>query len=347
LNVRAALFSLFKRLAPTLTAMWVAAALASLGLSQTALKEGSGIPPGLYVEDPDRPYAMAPNVSLVIDEGVPYTVRTNERGYRDAPWTFDHAFRVLMLGDGMTTGAGGPREQGFVALAEQALASLDVRIFNAAVGGYGLFENLATLRRECPIVTPHLVLNMHWYDDILPVKTAPGAMAASSDRSWPIRIARLEDLRAWLSSHGWHPTQLLERLVGLERLGEERLSRYMRTRQDKFQDPATLATAARAVAQMRGVAARCGAGFRLVVLPTYAEALYGLREPATELLLRLIDPSLVVDLRERLPRGTRLTSGVDGHYDAHGNRIIADVLASILSQQLSLRQTPDGEAPPK
>ncbi|MBF0267915.1 MAG: hypothetical protein HQL44_04940 [Alphaproteobacteria bacterium] len=314
--------------------------LADLAVSVTALRDRPGIPAGLYVQDQDRPYAMAQNVAISIDEGVAYTVRTNERGYRDDAWTLNATIRVLVLGDGMATGAGGPSEDAFPAKAGRLLERANVRLYNAAVGGYGLHENLATLKRECAFLRPTLVLTAYWYDDMLPVASAPSTVAAQTDK--PISsYFKLAHLRAWLSYYGWHPTQIAERIWGLADLDASYLARYLKTGHGDFLKKERAEAAADIVLKMQAEANACGSGFALAVLPTFAEAYYGLREPATQNLLAAIGSSVnVLDIRNHIPLGSRLMSGLDNHYDRFGNEMIAGILADFVGNSLALSNKP-------
>lgn len=304
---------------------------ADLALATFYFRTGTGMPPGLFIEDAERGYAMAPNFSGVVDEGKPWRIETNSRGYRDAAWTTDAGHRVMVLGDGMAVGTGLPLEEGFVAKAGQLLGS-EVRFFNAGVGGYQLPQYAATLKRECQDLRPSQAAVMLWYDDgEIPVGppshppmgvpvVRPGLVA---------EMTTLPSLREWLSGRLLHPRQLAERLVGLDRLGEGYLRRYLRSLDPKRFGPAMEATAEAGVAALAEAARGCGATLTAFVLPTLGEAYYGLREPGTQRLVAAFRRAgiEVVDLRDGLPLGTYLMLGEDGHYGAAGTDLVGRALA--------------------
>lgn len=88
----------------------------------------------------------------------------NARGYRDVEWPTErdpNEYRILVLGDSLTTGLGVTRDEAFPALLEAALAARvrrPVRVFNAGVSGYGPGEEALVLHELAESLRPDLVV---------------------------------------------------------------------------------------------------------------------------------------------------------------------------------------------
>ncbi|MBK6940487.1 MAG: hypothetical protein IPH13_09850 [Planctomycetes bacterium] len=93
----------------------------------------------------------------------------NARGYRDAEWPTErdpNEYRVLVLGDSLTTGLGVTRDEAFPARLEATLAARvkrPVRVFNAGVSGYGPGEEALVLHELAESLRPNLVI-VAFYD---------------------------------------------------------------------------------------------------------------------------------------------------------------------------------------
>lgn len=97
--------------------------------------------------------------------------------------------------------------------------------------------------------------------------------------------------------------------------------------------------AAQLIIAMDAAARTCGARFAMAVLPGPAESYYGLREPATELVLKQPAESpqriRILDTRTGIPLGSRFTlPGLDYPNDA-GTTWIVSHLASFAKRELT------------
>lgn len=277
-------------------------------------------PPGLFVRDASRGLALRPNfLAIVTRAGISFPVSINSAGYRDLEWKDDGRTRLLLVGSSATFGVGLAREAGIASKLAAALGP-EVAVLNAGVYSYGPPQILRTIEKECAPLHPRLVLYLHEYkatrrdfltdrvfseaDDTVDPAAAPAPPVMSS--------LSLISLRTYLSSHGLHPRQIGERLFGLDRLSPQYLlPRYASTLPSAEFTVEGTREAARLIISMDAMARNCGARFAMAVLPGPTESYYGLREPATELVLKQLadspQPIRVLDVRTGIPRGSRFT----------------------------------------
>lgn len=129
-----------------------------------------------------RIYELAPNAHME-REGV--VIRTNSLGMRDDEPDLDGAkdlHRVLMLGDSVAWGFGVPTAEAFPQLLERRLnerASREGRpgtvVFNAAVDGYTLRQQVATFEALSPSLQPELTVVAYVLND--PATEQDGGLA--------------------------------------------------------------------------------------------------------------------------------------------------------------------------
>ena len=120
---------------------------------------------GLFQIDPQAGYAMRPNQCVVLrSQEYDQVLVTNSHGLvgPDLPATKPPGeFRVVVLGDSYTVAGQVPYEQDFTTVLEQRLRAAGhprVRVVNAAVGGYGTFNEAGLLREDLSWLQPDLVL---------------------------------------------------------------------------------------------------------------------------------------------------------------------------------------------
>lgn len=205
-----------------------------------------------------------------------------------------------------------------------------------------------TIRRECPALKPAIVLYLHEYKltrrDFMAEQartviggavTNQGASpTASSEQPQGLTMHfRLPILRQFLSNHGWHPTQIGERLYGIARLSEDyRSKRYLVTADPVDFPPENASGAAARIFEMAKSAQDCGAAFATVLLPSPGESYYGVREPATQAIVAALHGKIAIwDLRHDSPLGRSIIiPGMD-----YPNAETADRVADSLAKRIS------------
>jgi hypothetical protein len=282
---------------------------------------------------------------MVTRAGVSFPMTINTAGYRDAEWVADGRPRILLVGSSAAFGVGLPHEAGIAARLAEALGPT-VAVLNAGIYSYGPLQILRTIEMECPALRPRLVVYLHedkatrrdFMAERRPSPESGVTAAAPEEIAPPDWDLSFRALRAFLSRHGLHPRQLGEKLFGLARLPPNYLlAHYAMTLPSAEFPVATTEAAARTILAMRDAATPCGADFAMAVLASPAEAYYGLREPATDLvLLHLAEtsqPLAILDTRIGIPLGSRFTiPGLDYPNEAGAAWIAADLAPFVKSQ---------------
>ncbi|MEQ1862086.1 MAG: hypothetical protein ABMA13_19385, partial [Chthoniobacteraceae bacterium] len=106
--------------------------------------------------------------------GVP--LRTNELGFRDAengPVAPKQPgeYRVVVLGDSFTVGAGVPFEALATTLLEAKLRERSVRVLNLGTAGYSLIEHALVLDEVAPALQPDAVIVANYVPNDYELKT--------------------------------------------------------------------------------------------------------------------------------------------------------------------------------
>ncbi|MBV8649880.1 MAG: hypothetical protein JO255_00350 [Alphaproteobacteria bacterium] len=324
---------LFRRL--IIAAAIVVTGLAAAEITASLFLPASGVTnPDLYIPDAARGSALRPGFKeTIVRAGHSFEVSINSNGYRDDEWPLqDPRPRVLLVGSSAAFGVGLSHEQSLAGQLERDLAP-KILAFNTATYTYGPISELPTILRECPTVHPFLVLYLHEYkntraDFLVPRPTSgPEEPDPQSERRWGVTLPALRTL---LSDHFLHPRQIVERLVGLDRLPHDYLERYAQTIGPDYA-PENAARAAALIREMAAAAQQCGAKFQMAVLPGPAEAYYGLREPATEALLAALRSAGmaddVIDTRSGIPLGSRLFLTAHDYPNAAGAAYLAGAIA--------------------
>jgi hypothetical protein len=282
-------------------------------LTGRLLLPGPGdFPADMFVADATRGLALAPRFDRVVTRVRSFRVSVNVDGYRDHDWRATREPRVLLTGSSATFGFGLEGDRG---IATRLATDLwpHASVLAAGVYSYGPPQVLATIEKECPRWRPRVIIYLHEYKltrwDFL--ESRPWSDDASGPAVKPRRFGLdLPALRAYLSDHGMHPRQVLERLRGLDRLHPSYLmAHYAVTKRSAEFCSDCAVRAADYIRRMRAAADGCGARFLMAVLPGPAEAYYGLREPATEEVLSALraegEGVPILDLRAGIPLGTR------------------------------------------
>lgn len=322
---------------------------------------------GLYIADPEIGFRLNPDYKGVIHTKVgDRPAAVNSRGFRGPEWSLDGRARIAFAGDSFTFGLPHEVERGFVH--KVGLKVDGIEAINLGVPSYGPPHIRATIERTCGTIKPRHVFYMFYLNDtradnvsteILGVvdgylvnrkgkdgKPRPeeeirrNIEAAVGKRIWSVaETLQFINIRTFLSERGLHPRQVVERLRG----GPADTSRYLHTVMDdgagkgSSYTPGTVAAAAREIAAMRDVAKACGADFTMVLLPSQAEAYYGVREPATERLLTELPKDLeLLDLRRFTRRFVDLTQWYDAHYSEVGTDFVSDAVAGYLAGRYGL-----------
>ena len=294
-------------------------------------------PADMFVTDEIRGIALSPEFNQIVKRVRSFRVHINPQGYRDQDWNQTKSRRVLLVGSSATFGFGLDRKAGIAARLEEELGP-NVSVLNSGVYSYGPPQALATIKLECPIWQPQIVVYLHEYKltriDFV-------SNRGSVERAKPINDVgasgnlfgwRLPALRMYLSNHGFHPSQIWERLHGLDRLGDAYInSRYAVTGSWGESCRDCTSRVAAIIAGMQQAARKCSADFIMAILPGPGEAYYGFKEPATTDLLNklaIIEPDLpLADLRHGIPLGSVLNiPGLD-YFSTEGSRLIARKVA--------------------
>jgi hypothetical protein len=320
-------------------------ALAEVGAS-LVLPSSGDVPPDLFVADATRGLALRPGFhGTVTRAGHSFDVSIDAAGYRDDPLPAGPTPRLLVVGSSAGFGVGLSRDASLVGQIARDLATR-YAVMNASVYTYGPLQSLATLRRECPGVHPALVLYLHEYkntrSDFLALRNAASDAGTEAEAPTTRPTASLVALRSLLSNNDLHPRQIVERLIGLDRLPIDYRNRYVTTVGPAF-SPENARRAAAMIGDMATAAQRCGADFRMAVLPGPNEAYYGIAEPATEALLAALRTAgqgdLVIDTRAGIKRGSVFfLSGID-----YPNTAGAAYLGARIAAQLPALGTKAGE----
>ncbi len=191
---------------------------------------------GLFQIDADAGYVMRPDVCVRL-RSIEYdqVLRTNNRGMvgPDLPATKPAGeFRVVVLGDSYAAGGQVPYDALFPAVLENQLRAdgyRDVRVIDAAVGGYTTFNESGLLREDLAVLQPDLVVVAAFLgNDVAEnvLATAGGYRDAPEHPdgvTWGPDASRLlSDSQAWFPHNGvngnvpppWDPSQPLPQPVG-------------------------------------------------------------------------------------------------------------------------------------
>ncbi|MEJ7616719.1 MAG: SGNH/GDSL hydrolase family protein [Pyrinomonadaceae bacterium] len=123
--------------------------------------------PLFYTTDPDRGYALRPNVEgWYRKEGEAY-VRINSRGLRDREHSKEKppdTLRIAVIGDSYVEAMQVPAEDAFWGVMERRLQDCEmsrgkkIEVISFGVSGYGTAQELITLRRDVWDYSPDIVL---------------------------------------------------------------------------------------------------------------------------------------------------------------------------------------------
>ncbi len=155
--------------------------------------------------DPGRVYELVPN-AMMEREGV--EIRINSLGFRDdEPPPSATGPRILVLGDSVAWGFGVHSEEAFPQLLEKAIREQarargepEPVVYNAAVDGYSLAQEVATLESVGPSLKPDLIIVAYVLND--PSSAQDGGLDRYFrseffiERYGRIAIERLQELAA-------------------------------------------------------------------------------------------------------------------------------------------------------
>lgn len=318
---------------------------------------------GLFKNDDAKRYALTPNFEgFLYHRAGTSPVSTNSRGYRGPEWKLDRSARFMVVGDSMTFGIPLNYEDGFVHKTQKKVGE-KAEILNLGVPGYGTPHILEVVKENCAVISPKHIFYMYYVNDTkfnninknyftvvdgyLVTSVDKGGNPRSVDelrnklheihkgQSWNfLETLRLINIRIFLSERGLHPRQLLEKHISIDTAG------YLQSNNDGYNEEYTR-LGLRDILEMKAVSEKCGANFTMVILTGYAEAFYGVIEPATERLLgKLGDSVEIIDIRKFTRKGINLTQWYDGHYGPAGTDLVSNVLSGyILGRYPELRST--------
>src|SRR2546425_145659 len=119
-----------------------------------------------FVSDPEALFRLAPNQVATQATGLAAPpARINRLGLRGADPDTTHP-RILILGDSFTFGSGVGDDETFAARLDHWLGGT-VSVINGGQPGYGIYQQVATLRRVGQDLRPRLVIVVIWQGDFL------------------------------------------------------------------------------------------------------------------------------------------------------------------------------------
>ncbi|MDB5405529.1 MAG: hydrolase-like protein acetyltransferase AlgX [Rhodospirillales bacterium] len=292
------------------------------------------VPPDLFIADATRGLALRPGFNGTITRaGHSFDVHIDAAGYRNDAPPPERSQRILVIGSSAGFGVGLSREASLVGQLARDLAP-DFSVINAAVYTYGPVQSLETLRLECPKTRPALVLYLHEYKDTRTDFLRLRYISGDVEVDVPNRpTVSLLLLRSLLSDKRVNPRQIIERLIGIDRLPISYRNRYATTIGSDF-PPENAKRTAELIGEMAALARQCGADFRVAVLPAPNEAYYGITEPATETLLTALraagNGEPVIDARTGIKLGSEFfLSAID-----YPNAVGATYLGARIAAQI-------------
>ncbi len=252
----------------------------------------------------------------------------------------DGVRRVLALGDSLLYGQGVAFEDTLPVLLESRLGAAwgrEVEVINGGHRAFATHQSLALLEEFGPELQPDLVVLFWYWNDVdeRDVDKVAAHLAENGpvafDLSWPLEGTRLVK---------WRAIQLVRRSA-LVMLTYDFLRAGQGVPWSKKKIETGIEAQRAYLERMRFLCAELGADLELVLMPD-APAVEGrtvgsgitdaFARLASELGFEPIDlfPALV-DAAERLGRIPVLP--YDGHYDAEGNRVLADAISDALTDE--------------
>lgn len=122
-------------------------------------------------EDPIIGYELTPN-SKSIQRGIEYKI--NSKGLRDYEYSYEKSegtYRIVVLGDSVTTGFGVNLDELYVKQLEKLLNDdnkKNYEVINLGVGGYNTQQEFQWLKKEGLKYNPDLVIFSYLFNDISP-----------------------------------------------------------------------------------------------------------------------------------------------------------------------------------
>lgn len=187
-------------------------------------------PPGMYVEDPELGYALAPGFEGLLERTeFRDTIKVGPSGFRGVHVTGDagasDSLTVFVLGDSQAFGFGVLQHETFsarlAAIMAERRAGTIVRVINGGIPGYGTADQLALLRARGPTIRPDVVVVQFLSVNDLQENSAPArewavvedgmltsrGSDAHAMATWPRRVHR------WITGHS-HLAHLVSNVAG-------------------------------------------------------------------------------------------------------------------------------------
>ena len=268
-----------------------------------------------------------------------HPVHVNSLGLRgpELPEKQDGERRILCLGDSLTYGQGVADEATIPAYLEELLTTPDrpVTVVNGGLRAYATHQELALLRELGPTVAPDEVLLL-WYWNDLEERDITRTYAKLS-ASGPIAFDVGDPLGAW-QRFLWRARQPIRRSAVLNLLHERFAPREWSNWDDGFVEEGFTKLEGY-LDGFRETCAELDASFRIVLMPD-PTGLDGasLSGRLTERALELFEQEGIerLDLRPTLgawmaEHGRAPILPHDGHFDAEGNRVLAEAIAGFVT----------------
>lgn len=303
------------------------------------------------IDDPILQYELRPSSTVGL-------YSTNERGFRDAPFTTPKppsVFRVLFLGDSIVYGLWVKRENTITEQLEQILAergsSPTYEVFNLGVSGYNTEQELETYRQKCADLDGDVVLLGWFVNDLVEASAELGALSRfDEDRRAGLISARSPIFR-WSKLAGF----LRYRVFGRKLNWSQALTERERPEGDAREQVAHHLTgfardadSARVfypkvpdqIARWQSLCESRGARFAFVIMPVLCDwESYPFRDLHARLVATcdsLGVPALdLLSTYERFPL-EQITTGDAAHPSALGYREAARAIAAFLEQRALL-----------
>ena len=184
---------------------------------------------GLNVPDPDLFWRNPKNFTTI---AYGQEVRTNRYGLRGPDFPLEKApdeYRILMLGESTTFGAGVAGAETYSAVLETLLngesSGRKVRVINAGISAYSSFQSLMYLKIDGLAFRPDLVIIYHEVNDYLPasIRTSGNTEVGTSLSDPELHRSSVNRLSRYLLEHWklYETVSLLHARWSLKRMQDE------------------------------------------------------------------------------------------------------------------------------
>ncbi len=270
------------------------------------INKPSGLmPPDFFTEDDyGRGLKISPNkIHLIERAGNKFTVEINDRSHRKSLVSYDkHKPSVLVIGSSVAFGFGLNYKDSMIGKLEQKYSD-KYNFINASSYAYGTFHALKTLEYECFNIKPKIVILVYEYknfrNDFLEIRILNNI---NNIQNKPF-LLELKDFiyfvpsRQFLSNLNLHPSQIIEKVIGLNNLTTNYKNRYLFTRNLDNSTKKNIDTVFHQINAILTITNRCNSYLQILITPSPYESYYGIEEVTTNYLINKLNGFNFIDLR--------------------------------------------------